>query len=272
MEAYTSHIREPLNLYSVFGYLLPGFFLASLFVIDYDLSSILRLNASQEFISLADIKTLDLKVNYILSFFSTGTLSDFKFIPFLVFLLFCYLLGHLISAFSSFFIERALVKWTMGFPAKVLVSEKQNFKWYSLFVNYRRPFNNNMLSNINDAVKATFKSDINKEDYYWLLYSYIITSRPYLAPRVHHFVNLYGFSRNVCATFILYILFRISFLNIIAGSKIDWAVWSVLVLFFVAAGFMFWNYLKLFKRQALDTYFLFLSVHNDKENILFKNS
>jgi hypothetical protein len=272
MEAYTSHIREPLNLYSVFGYLLPGFFLTSLFVVDYDLSSILRLNSSKEFINLADVRALDLKVNYILSFFSTGTLSDFKFIPFIVFLLFCYLLGHLISAFASFFIERVIVKLWMGFPSNVLVSGERIVKWPILFGNYRQPFNDNMLAQINNAVKATFNSHVKKEDYYWLLYSYIITSRPYLAPRVHHFVNLYGFSRNVCATFILYIIFRICFLYLVAGSEINWAVFSVLSLFLVAAGFMFWNYLKLFKRQALDIYFLFLSVHNDKENILFRNS
>ncbi len=127
-----------------------------------------------------------------------------------------------------------------------------------------------MLKEIKDEVKNTFGFDVNKEDYYWLLYSFIITTRPYLAPRVHHFVNLYGFSRNVAATFVLYIILRITFLNWIAKSSMDWAVWSVMLIFFIAALFMFWNYLKLFKRQAIDIYYLFLSIRHDKDNILFK--
>ena len=164
-----------------------------------------------------------------------------------------------------------MVKWTMGFPSKILISGDQDVKWPLLLGNYRRPLKSQMLKEIKDEVKDTFGYDVNREDYYWLLYSYIITTRPYLAPRVHHFVNLYGFSRNVASTFILYITLRITFLKWVANSSMDWAVWAVMFLFATAALFMFWNYLKLFKRQAIDIYYLFLSIRHDKENILFKN-
>ena len=270
MESINRQILQPLNLYSIFGYLLPGFFLTTLLVADYDLSAILRLHDNNTPVKLETIKSLDLKVNYILDFFSSGTLSDFKFIPFLLFLLLCYLLGHIVSAFSSFVIERFMVKWTMGFPSTILVKGEQKVKWPIFLGNYRRPLKSQMLKEIKDEVKSTFGFDVNKEDYYWLLYSFIITTRPYLASRVHHFVNLYGFSRNVAATFILYIILRITFLNWIANSSMDWAVWAVMLLFFTAALFMFWNYLKLFKRQAIDIYYLFLSIKHDKDNILFK--
>lgn len=270
MESITNYFKQSLNLYSIFGYLLPGFFLTTLLVVDYDLSAILRLHNNNASVKLETIKGLDLKLNYILDFFSSGTLSDFKFIPFLLFLLFCYLLGHIVSAFSSFVIERILVKWTMGFPSNILVKGDKKVKYPKLLGNYRRPLKKQMLKEIRDEVKDTFGYNVNREDYYWLLYSYIITTRPYLAPRVHHFVNLYGFSRNVTATFILYITLRITFLNWIANSSLDWAVWAVMVLFAIAALFLFLNYLKLFKRQAIDIYYLFLSIRNDKENILFK--
>lgn len=270
MESINNQIRQPLSLYSIFGYLLPGFFLTTLLIVDYDLSSILRLHDTNTPVTLETIKSLDLKVNYILDFFSSGTLSDFKFVPFLLFLLFCYLLGHIVSAFSSLLLERFIVKRSMGFPSTILLSGQQKVKWPIILGNYRRPLKNQILKKIKDEVKNTFGFDVNKEEFYWLLYSFIITTRPYLAPRVHHFVNLYGFSRNVAATFILYIILRITFLNWIANSSMDWAVWAVMLLFCIAALFMFWNYLKLFKRQAIDIYYLFLSIQHDKDNILFK--
>lgn len=271
MESINEHIRQPLNLYSIFGYLLPGFFLTTLLVVDYDLSSILRLHEANTPVKLETIKALDLKVNYILDFFSAGTLNDFKFIPFISFLLFCYLLGHIVSAFSSLIFERLLVKLTMGFPSTILVRKEERVKYPKILGNYRRPLKRKMLKEIEQEVKKTFGFEVNNADYYWLLYSFIITTRPYLAPRVHHFVNLYGFSRNVAATFVLYIFLRVSFLNWIANSSMDWAVWAVMLLFFIAAVFMFWNYLKLFKRQAIDIYYLFLSIRHDTDNILFKH-
>jgi hypothetical protein len=265
MENSESHIREPLNLYSIFGYLLPGFFLTTLMVIDYDVSAILRLHDSLGTVKLENIKSLDLKANYVLQLFSTDDLQDYKFIPFILFLLFCYLIGHVVSAFSSFFIERLLVKWTMGFPSFILLNKNDKVKFPLLFGNYRRPLKTEMIKNIGSEVEKVFGFKVNESDYYWLLYSYIITIRPYLAPRVHHFVNLYGFSRNVCATFLIYFLLRISFLNWFANSPMDWAVWAVLSVFLVSALLMFYNYLKLFKRQAIDIYYLFLAVRHDKE-------
>lgn len=265
MEKYISHIRQPLNLYSIFGYLLPGFFLTSLLVVDYDLSAILRLSRSQESVNLADIQTLDLKINYVLGFFSSGSISDFKFIPFIIFLFFCYFLGHLVSAFSSALFERLIVKKAIGYPASILMQPKDLWKLDWFLSDFRSPFDDVMQKKIDQSVRSVF-GEMNKKDYYWLLYSYIINCRPYLAPRVHHFVNLYGFSRNVAATFIIYILFRSIFLTVVAKNPIDWEVFSVLLIYFISFAFMIWNYLKLFKRQAIDIYFLFLSIVNDKHS------
>lgn len=106
----------------------------------------------------------------------------------------------------------------------------------------------------------TFGYDVHKDDYYWLCYSYIITTKPFLAPRVHHFVNLYGFSRNITAAILLYLLGRILVLNLILESQMDcysFLIWTILLF---AGIFMFWNYLKLYKRQAIDIYYLFISI------------
>ncbi|WP_288372424.1 hypothetical protein [uncultured Algoriphagus sp.] len=269
MERFQNYINQSLSLYSIFGYLLPGFFLTSLLIVDYDLAAILRKMENNSEIKLETIKSLDLKIYYLLDFFSTGTLSDFKFIPFILFLFFCYLIGHVVSAFASLFIERLFVRFVFGYPSSILMKGGDNPKWPILFGSYRRPFNSQMIREIKDEVKKVFEFDVNSKDYYWLLYSYIITTRPYLAPRVHHFVNLYGFSRNVCATFLFYIAFRFLFLDCLAGSKMDWASWSIMGLFSISSFLLFYNYLKLFKRQAVDVYYLFLSIkHDSRKNDL----
>ena len=264
MEISTKSISQSLNLYSIFGYLLPGFFLTTLFILDYDFTAIIRYYDRCNSLTLQELKGLNLKVHYVLDFFSTGTMSDFKFIPFLIFIFFCYLLGHLVSAFSSLVIERLIVKKTMGYPSKVLVSGNViNYKF--LFGNYRRPLKPQMIGQLKILVNETFGFDVHKEDYYWLCYSYIITTRPYLASRVHHFVNLYGFSRNITATILIYLFCRPILLWMIIGSKMDGYSWLSWFLLLISAIFMFWNYLKLFKRQAVDIYYLFISIKKDSK-------
>lgn len=265
MDYSTKSINQSLNLYSIFGYLLPGFFLSSLIIVDYDFTKAVRFYRLNHKLNFTQLEDLDLKINSVVSFFSTGTMTDFKFIPFLIFLFFCYLLGHLVSAFSSFFLERFLVKNLMGYPSKILLSET-NPKWKFLFGNYRRPLKKEMISQLKILVDKTFAYQVHKDDYYWLCYSYIITCKPYLSPRVHHFVNLYGFSRNITGALFIYLLVRLLILGWFLGSMMDYFSWLTWWLFFIAATFMFWNYLKLFKRQAIDIYFLFFSVNNIGNN------
>lgn len=265
MELSTKSISQSLNLYSIFGYLLPGFFLTSLLIIDYDFTAIIRYYDIHKTITLPELKTLNLKVNYILNFFSTGTMSDFKFIPFLIYIFFCYLLGHIVSAISSLFLERFFIKGGMGYPSTILLSGIEP-KYKFFFGNYRRPFKYEMITNVKNSVNKKFGFNVNVEDYYWLCYSYIITARPYLAARVHHFVNLYGFSRNIAAAIFIYLFTRLVFFNWILGSTMDYMAWRTWLLFLLCGSFMFWNYLKLFKRQALDIYFLFLSILNDSNS------
>lgn len=265
MEISTKSISQSLNLYSIFGYLLPGFFLPCLLIVDYDFCMVIRDFRKNHTMTLENLNLLDLKVDYILDFFSTGTMTDFKFIPFLIFIFFCYLLGHLVSAFSSFWIERIFLKNTFGFPSKVLISNNEvKHSWF--FGNYRRPFTPAMKTNLKNIVNENFGYSVDDDDYYWLCYSYIITTRPYLASRVHHFVNLYGFSRNISAAIIMYMIIRLVVLNWMIGSDMDSISWFLWIFLGISAFFMFWNYLKLFKRQAIDIYYLFISVKKDSQN------
>lgn len=228
-------------------------------------------------LTLDTFESVELKANYILRLFSVFQLDeggeqviDFKFIPFVLFLLFCYLIGHLISAFSSFALERLIVRSWLKFPSESLMAielcEPRILK------RHRKPFGKKMRKKIRKAVDDTFHRRVEPSDYYWLLYSYVINVKPYLAPRVHHFVNLYGFSRNVSATFLIYVLFRFFFMFLVVRSPISFSTGLILVFYLIASGFMFWNYLKLFKRQAIDVFFLFLSVYYEKRGTLSRNA
>ena len=270
MEISTKSINQSLNLYSIFGYLLPGFFLVTLLIIDYDFSKVMREYSSRKHITLEIIQSIDLKINYILSYFSKGTMQDFKIIPFIIFIFFCYLLGHIISAISSLLLERLIVKKILGYPSQNLISFKDKIKYPLFFGSFRRSFKSQFIGHLKQMINDNFGYTANKEDYYWLCYSEIITKRPYLTARIHHFVNLYGFSRNITAALIIYLFIRFFILNLLLGSTMDFFSWITWTSLFICAFFMFWNYLKLFKRQAVDIYFLFLSTINTENKTISK--
>lgn len=258
------YLNNSFNLYSIFGYLLPGFFLISLVVIDYDFCSVARSYIENKELKLNVLRNSDLKINFIFDYFNSGDFSDFKFISFIIFMFFCYLLGHIVSAISSFVLERYIVKNLITFPTETLF---QNIEPKGLcFKTFRKPFTEKIIDKIDESIEVTFGKDIPRSEYYWLCYSYIITSRPYLATRIHHFVNLYGFSRNIVGSIIIYLFFRLFVLNWHLNSDMDSCSWFVFFILLFSAGVMFWNYLKLFKRQTVDTFFLFLSIKNDTDS------
>lgn len=243
------NITSSQNLYTIFGYLFPGFLLVTLFVIDVDLNSFLN-NKSDE-----------LKIQSILNFFSQGTMSDFKIIPFFIFMFFCYLLGHIISAISSIIIERFVVKRYLGYPSKNLLIECNK----DVFLDFKKPFSPSFIKEIKNKIEGKFKVK-DQNEYYWLCYTSILNEKPHLTNRIQHFVNLYGFSRNITAAFFIYVFLRITILT--WWINIDFDKYTLLInLIFVLCGIlMFWNYLKLFKRQAVDIYTTFLTSIEIKSN------
>jgi hypothetical protein len=271
MEDSTKSLNLSLNLYSIFGYLLPGLFFTLLYIIDFDLSLIFREYSKGNIISLESLSDMpNVRTNLLLSYFSNGTFSDFKFIPFLIYLFLCYLLGHIISACSSLILERLLIKEFFGYPTALLVNAPNTgcimrkcwmFKW--LLKDFQKPFPKETINQIKTITNNVFNYNLPSRDYYWQCYSFVITSRPYLAPRVHHFVNLYGFSRNVAFSLFFYVTLRITILYCFLNVGIDKHSFLVLLILFFSGLFMFWNYTKLFKRQAVDVFTLFLSIIAD---------
>ncbi len=116
---------------------------------------------------------------------------------------------------------------------------------------------------IDRTVEEVFNYKPEKSEYYWHCYSFVMTKRPYLATRVHHFINLYGFSRNVSFAILFYVFFRVFVLNFGFGIGMEKFSIIVSVLFSFSGLMMVWNYTKLFRRHAVDVFILFLSINND---------
>jgi hypothetical protein len=181
------------------------------------------------------------------------------------------LLGHIISACSSLFLERLLIKEFWGYPSALLLNVPDTgSKWRKLPIvrillkDFQRPFPKETILHLKDRTNDVFQFELPLSEYYWQFYAFVITSRPYLAPRVHHFVNLYGFSRNVSFALFFYVYIRVYVLYLFIDVEIDKYSSIVLFLLLLSGLFMLWNYTKLFKRQAIDVFTLFLSIISDE--------
>ena len=110
-----------------------------------------------------------------------------------------------------------------------------------------------------EMTDKTFNYNVKYPDYYWLILSYINVKHPYCIKLVKHFVNLSGFARNIAGTFTFYIIIRV-FLFYVFNSKIDIYVCTILSTYLIIVPIMLWTYMKLYKRQAVEMYYMFYSL------------
>ena len=277
IEDASKEVRQPLGLYDIFGYLLPGFFLYSILIVDFDGSKILRYYLNHKN-SLKGIDTahLGFKLEYFLNFIYYDNSNGFGLIPFIIFSIFCYLTGHLMASFSSFIVIQ-IVENMINNPTSNLFSEKplkwseckgfkNRFFYITRFLlgwsvsNYRKPFKESFISQFKIQVEKKLGYTVDQSDYYWLTYAYICSNSPTLVRRIQHFVNLSGFARNVTGTFIFYLFFRVFFLGVYVGCSIDKSVTVILICYVITVLIMSWTYLKLQKRQALDMFYIFYTI------------
>lgn len=280
-------IKQPFSLYDLFGYILPGFFFYALLIIDFDGSKIIRYYLSNHTLLNIEKVNYNFKLKYLLEFIFYDSKLSFGIIPFVIFLIFCYLTGHIMGSFSSF-LSKHLLKRYLKQPTDNLFPDYENIERknslykilaYSyqylknniggiMSLNYKRPFDKIFIEKYKSKISKIYGYEINRHDYYWLTYTYICTNYPYLQKRVQHFVNLSGFSRNVAGTFLFYILNRLFIYKYLLHCPIDKAVLLILSIFLTTMLIMLWTYLRLHKRQAVDMYFIFMSLKiKDPEKI-----
>lgn len=261
--------RTSFWFYDLFGYLLPGFFFICLFIIDYDFSSIMRYSVTHSD-GLVSLKAANVhfKMEYLFGYLTWNTNSDFKFTTVLILILFLYVIGHIIAALSSLFIERYFNYGLLKFPSKNLLDIDNKRNWLQRrFKNYTRALDKDFVKEFNVVFKKRFSADIGNKDIFWLCFADISLQSPTGLSRVTHFVSLYGFSRNIAGSLIIYIILRLAAALPILGSQIDYYTTIILVGYLFCALIMTKNYLKLYYRQCSELFYHFYALHTIKAKV-----
>lgn len=257
---------------------MPGLFLLIIFLIDFDFGAIAkyyREHGNQ----IGDLSEIKFKYSYLVLFLTNPSNDYFQFVPFVFLLMIAFLFGHVIGSMSSFFLERIVVNKIFDYPSKNLLDNEVNsflpWRWtrtlsicvkkafrFCSFREFTKQFDATFRDDLVKVIKKRFGDQVQPSDYYWLCYSDMIRYRPEVARRIMNYVNLYGFARNTCMTFLVYILIRVSVFTKLFGVTPAYENWLILGVYIVFAFFLFWNYTKLFRRQAAELYIHFFTLHS----------
>ena len=95
----------------------------------------------------------------------------------------------------------------------------------------------------------------SSSDIFWLCFEFVAHNCPTAFARATHFLNLYGFSRNLSMVFFFSALVLLSF-ELLEGMRLHL---SISIVYALTAFFLFWNYLKLLRRLNDEIYRAFYS-------------
>ena len=299
------------SLYDITGYLLPGLFFFIILLFEYDMGRALNyyFEHQRSFAGIGHDGAL-YKLPYLMNFLAWDqTPADFKLMPLLLLLLLCYLLGHVIAAISSMVLEKLILSNTIGYPdsnlfrplaerrerhrqvrlrrqsraggwrgrwaglrfrwRRVQVVQQAGWRWLS--TRYCRPLDTPFIREFKHVMHRRFGYAVRSPDYFWLCYADVARHLPAAHQRVHHFVNLYGFTRNTSMTFLLYVLLRLFSYFIYRHFDLPFVLTGINKLILAAyLGFafvLFLSYLKLYRRQTVDLFYAFFALHTTPTTI-----
>lgn len=180
---------------------------------------------------------------------------------------FAYVVGHIIAAASSLVVERVLLKHTLGWPTQRLFAREAPSHRFAKLVlwfvpGYERAYSADFQRLVLRELERQFgAASEDFHDWFWLAWSQVSMSHPAAFRRATHFLELYGFSRNLCMA-----LFLSAFLPLLESwtnpitPKIVW-----IVLCLLGAGLLFANYAKLLRRLNDETFRAFVVVSRPEE-------
>lgn len=158
-------------------------------------------------------------------------------------LLVSYITGHLIATISSAIGERFLVERILGYPGNNLFGAVP--KNWKLFPKYSRPFSEDFRTEFSKLFKKTFGlTNPNASDRFWLSFEYVAQYCPIAFARSMHFLNLYGFNRNISFSFVFSGIFSLVFL-LLRSYPLPFLM--PIAMFLISIPF-YWNFLKLMRR------------------------
>lgn len=164
-----------------------------------------------------------------------------------------YVVGHIVAALSSYALERLVLRWTLGYPTARMFSGTLRWRWYLLkvlFPGYFRAYSEAFQRKFDQCFEDRFGMiPGDHHDRFWLAWSYISLHHAPAFRRATHFLELYGFSRNMSMGFLL-----VAFNPWLPSwrSPIPATCWVLISL--LSAWFMFVNYTKLLRRLNDEVY------------------
>lgn len=259
----------PFSLYDFFGYFLPGVFFVLLIPVEYDAGDLMdfyRINGNT-FENFSSKFSKELKFQMLNRMLSGGD-GAARLVPILIAIPLFYLIGHVISAVSSYLLERQIVGELLGLPSVNLLKQKDDRckvtkKFFGKFTDAFDPV---FLRKMRKTLRKRFGKKVEDTNYFWLCFAEVSRINQTAYRRVMHFVNLYGFSRNIAMCFFLYVFLRVFLMWMILDSALNAYNWVILIAMGMAGYLMFINYLKLFNRQCKELYYHFYALQKGKSS------
>ncbi|KPL00231.1 MAG: hypothetical protein AMJ91_05060 [candidate division Zixibacteria bacterium SM23_73_3] len=234
----------PFTLYDFFGYLLPGITFGALIIFSFDIREAVHL-VTNKILGEADISHYPfLFKDFIL------LLHESPWFISLFGLLVAYLLGHVLAALSSYFVERLLVQSWLKYPTENMFGLSGKKKVF-FFRNFRRSHSPNFIAQFKSQFETHFKIPLSSpNDIFWITWSFVAHNCPIAFARSSHFLNLYAFSRNLSMTFLMAALLLFVF-ELFSCLTVHWLL---ILLYCLIAVILYWNYLKLLRRLNDEVY------------------
>jgi len=206
--------------YDIFGYLLPGLIASA---------ALICCNSSLQRLCSTLVK-------------------DNEFYVAIAIAISAYLIGHLIAALSSLFLERIIVRHTMKYPTERMFDRSKagtRKAWF--YTSYSRPYSKEFIDLVDRKfmeVYGVIPSDVH--DRFWMAWSYITLHHPPAFRRSTHFLELYGFARNSSMSLLISAFYPVLF-HSSWNADISPLAWVIVLS--ASSLVMFMNYLKLLRRD-----------------------
>lgn len=183
-----------------------------------------------------------------------------------------YVLGHVISAFASFLLEKVTVKLLFGYPTAAMfpkAAKKDQF-WLVRFWKTLRPFllpgyyrayTEGFQERVNERFSVAFGFEPSEDhDRFWVIWAWVAMNCPVAHRRATHFLDLYGFSRNCSFVFL-----ATAVLPFITSASLPVAPWFWVLLTSASSLALFVNYAKHMRRMTDEIYRAFVAAPQDSK-------
>jgi hypothetical protein len=162
-----------------------------------------------------------------------------------------YILGHFIAALSSVILEKILIVRILKYPSDYLLDtqDKNIYKITKKFkIPYVSTYSKEFIKQFLQLEKEYYGQNLEKSERYWVLWSFIQRNHEPTYRIAFHFVELTGLYRNICLCLMFfYISSYFWFLP-------DYNVLTFRIICLISIVTMFFNYLKMLKRNTNTIY------------------